>query len=87
MLLLTPVEARAKRLLGEYKEAIDDYDEALRIDPYFAPAYNGRGLAQNALLGQYESAIEDYTHALRIDPNYVTAYDNRGYAKDDFRSI
>ena len=62
--------------------AIADYDKALGIDPYFAPAYNGRGLAKRPL-GRYEEAIADYTHALGIDPNYARAYCNRGYAKDE----
>ena len=35
----------AWREKGEYDKAIADYDQALAINPKFAPAYSNRGLA------------------------------------------
>ena len=53
----------AYHYLGQYERAIEDYDQALEINPQLAEAYNNRGLAY---LGQYERAIEDYDQALEI---------------------
>ena len=41
---------------GKPEEAIDAYDEALRLNPYFAEAYNDRGGAKYRL-GRYDDAI------------------------------
>ncbi len=65
--------------LGEYRRAIEDFDEALRLDPDFTLAYNNRGLAYGDL-GELRRAIEDYDQALRIDPGYAVAYYKRGNA-------
>jgi tetratricopeptide (TPR) repeat protein len=53
------------------------FDEAIRLDPNNAAAYNNRGDSY-AKLGQYEKAIEDFDEAIRLDPNYANAYHNRG---------
>jgi tetratricopeptide (TPR) repeat protein len=65
--------------LGEHRRAIEDYDQALRIDPGYAKAYYNRGLAYDNL-GEHRRAIEDYDQALRIDPGDADAYNNRGIA-------
>jgi len=64
---------------GELREAIAEYDEAIRLEPYLAPAYNNRGNAY-ARLGQLERALPDYSEAIRLDPYYGLAYSNRGIA-------
>ena len=64
---------------GDYGKAIEDYDEAIRLDPKYAGAYHSRGQAYG-LLGQYERAIEDFDEAIRLDPQYAKAYNNRGNA-------
>ncbi len=69
----------AYRHLGEYRRAIEDYDQTLRLDPNFAVAYNNRGNAY-VDLGEYRRAIEDYDQTLRLDPNFAVAYSNRGNA-------
>ena len=67
----------ARRL---YKAAIEDYTQAITLDPEFFFAYNNRGNAKHAL-GRYKAAVEDYTQAITLDPKYISAYNNRGYAK------
>lgn len=62
---------------GKYKEVIERYNKALSIDPKFALAYTGRGVAYHGL-GQYEKAIEEHTEAIRINPENATFYYNRG---------
>jgi tetratricopeptide (TPR) repeat protein len=64
-------------LLGNYDRAIEDYDQALRLDPGYALSYYNRGDAYRRL-GEYRQAIEDYDQALRLDPGYAEAYHNRG---------
>ncbi|MGK7873930.1 MAG: tetratricopeptide repeat protein [Xenococcaceae cyanobacterium] len=65
---------------GDYKGAIEDYTQAIRINPNYADAYNNRGLARYQL-GEYQAAIEDYTQAIRINPNDADAYYSRGIAR------
>ncbi len=66
--------------LGEYRRAIEDYDQALRIDPGNTLAYNNRGNAYDNL-GEYRRAIEDLDQALRLDPGFAFAYNNRATAR------
>jgi tetratricopeptide (TPR) repeat protein len=68
--------------LGNYKDAISDYTDAIRIDSDFSDAYYNRALMYTRL-GHYEDAISDYTDAIRIDSDYTDAYCNRGYIYDE----
>ena len=71
---------------AEYPRAIQDYDEALRIDPDSALAFNNRGSAFQHM-GNYERAIQDYDQAIRLDVGSALAYNNRGRAyhlKEDY---
>ncbi len=52
--------------LGEYRRAIEDYDQALRLDPGYAIAYNNRGDVYNEL-DDYERAAKDWEQSIRID--------------------
>ena len=58
-------------------ESIEDYSEAIRLDPDDANAYYNRGWDYDEL-GEYEKAIEDYSQVIRLDPNATDAYNNRG---------
>ncbi len=72
----------AYRQQGKFKEAMDDFNKAIELDPKNTYAYNSRG---NAYLDQkdYKDAIADYTQAIKLLPTYAYAYDNRGDAYDD----
>ena len=65
---------------GKYEEAIKHYDEAIRIYPQDADAYNNRGNAKLAL-GLHHDAIADCNRAIHINPQHAAAYYNRGTAK------
>ena len=65
---------------GKYEEAIEHYNEATRINPQDATAYNNRGVAKGEL-GRPEEAIADCNEAIRINPQYALPYNNRGTAK------
>ena len=62
---------------GRYREAIPHFDEAIRLNPRHAEAYNNRGNAYKNL-GQYQRAIQDYDEAIRLNPRDADAYSNRG---------
>ena len=65
---------------GKYRKAIQHYDEAIRINPQDADAYNNRGNAKFAL-GLHRDAIADCDRAIHLNPQYAAAYYNRGTAK------
>lgn len=65
---------------GEYKDAIADYDESIRLDDQNADAFNERGLAKYSLQN-YQAALSDYDQALQLDDQHANAYGNRGLTK------
>jgi tetratricopeptide (TPR) repeat protein len=66
----------------DYKGAIADYTEAIRLNPKYDTAYNNRGVARSEL-GDPKGAIADYNTALKINPTYAEAYNNRGVARSE----
>src|SRR6516225_4005720 len=68
----------AWRNKGDLDRAIADYNEAIRLDPKDAKAYNNRGIASRAK-ADLDRAIADYNEAIRLDPN-AGSYKNRGVA-------
>jgi lipoprotein NlpI len=74
------------RSQGDYVTAIEEYTQAIRLDPNYAVAYHNRGFAYHAK-GDNDGAITDYTQVIRLDPNYAGTYYNRGnayYDKNDY---
>jgi tetratricopeptide (TPR) repeat protein len=67
---------------GDYQGAIADYNQAIKIKPDYAAAYNNRGNPKSNL-GDYQGAIADYNQAIQIKPDYATAYYNRGLFKSN----
>jgi len=66
------------RLKGEHDRAIQDYNQAIRINAKFAAAYNNRGIAYDRK-GDYDRAIADYDQAIKLKSSAET-YFNRGNA-------
>ena len=65
---------------NDLETAIDAYDEAIRLKPDLAEAYNNRGYVKDDL-GRYEAALADYDEAIRLKSGYAEAYNNRGVTK------
>jgi tetratricopeptide (TPR) repeat protein len=64
---------------GQYDRAIEDFDQAIKID-YDSGAFCNRANAYRAK-GQYNLAIADYDQAIRFNPQYATAFFSRGRLK------
>ena len=62
----------AKFTEKDYKGAIRDFDEAIRLKPDDAAAYNSRGSAKSNL-GDKQGAIKDFDEAIRLKPDYADA--------------
>lgn len=67
--------------LGNYKEAINNFNKAIDINPDFANAYYLRGHVATMLKDQSRT-IDVFNKAIEIDPGYARAYGNRGIAKN-----
>ena len=59
------------------KEALKDYDEAIRLNPKLTEAYYNRGLCHMAL-GKYKEATKDFNKTLELEPQYANAKNNIG---------
>jgi tetratricopeptide (TPR) repeat protein len=66
------------RNLGDYENAIRDYDAALRLNPSNAFVIKNRAFA-NFQKGEYAAAITDYNRALRLNPKDAGAWNDRGH--------
>ena len=65
--------------LKEYKQAINDYTQAIQLNPKNADYYAIRG-GIYSFLKEYKQAIDDYTQAIKIDHKKAIYYDFRGLA-------
>ena len=61
---------------GEQDKAIENYTEAIRLDPDYVNAFIGRGVSWGEK-GEYDKAIADYDEAIRLDPDNQHAIRNR----------
>jgi tetratricopeptide (TPR) repeat protein len=66
--------------VARFREAIADYDEALRLRPAYDLGYFNRATAF-VRLREYDAAIADYDAALRIAPKSAISLFGRGVAK------
>lgn len=70
----------SKDSLGDFKGAIEDFTESIRIVPNNSVAYYGRGSAKYDL-EDYRGAISDCNKSIEIDSNYSAPYVIRGMSK------
>ncbi len=66
------------RFKGDYDRAIQDYNQAIKLNSKSAVAYNNRGVAYDNK-GDYDRAIQDYDQAIKLKPS-AEGYFNRGNA-------
>ena len=63
--------------LNQHQQAIQDFDQAIGLDPEYDLAYSHRGQSY-AAMGEHQRAIQDYDQAIRLAPDYDLAYSQRG---------
>lgn len=69
--------AEAYRLDERYQDALDYYQEAIKVNPNFAPSYLGRART-NLAINPRRSVMADFDSAINLDPNYGEAFLERG---------
>jgi|GEM_PF-1256466 len=67
---------------GDKKEAIEEFTQALRLNPNNANTYFNRGFVRSDL-GDKKGALDDYNQALRLNPNDADTYNSRGNVRRD----
>ena len=74
--------------MGDYEGAIENYNQALRLNPKDAQAYLNRGSARIEVAQHsgdpdrvYKAAIEDFNQSLQLKPNQGEAYIGRGMVR------
>jgi len=65
---------------GHLKDAIGEFEEALRLKPDYAEAHNDLGNVWLRIPGGASVAIAHYREALRLKPDYAEAHVNLGSA-------
>jgi tetratricopeptide (TPR) repeat protein len=77
--MLLPYLERAQQRYegGYYKGALEDYNQALALDPQNIEVLFARGLTKEKLK-DYEGAFSDYTKAIDRKENYTKAWLSRG---------
>jgi tetratricopeptide (TPR) repeat protein len=63
----------------QYPQAIDQFNKAIQIDPKYAPAYHGRGVAFLDH-GETDRAIADFGEAIRLDASDARSRYHRAVA-------
>jgi tetratricopeptide (TPR) repeat protein len=69
----------------DYKGAFADLNKAIKLDPYFAPAYRDRAFVEHRL-GYDDDSFADCSKAIELNPRFARAYNDRGIVEmDSFR--
>ena len=75
---------------NKLQEALENYNESIKINPNYIQAYNNLGACMFKL-GRIDEAIQSYEKAIEIQPNHADAHNNLGTAfkelKDYKKSI
>jgi tetratricopeptide (TPR) repeat protein len=64
---------------GKYYEAINAYDEAIRLDPNLAGVWYYKGNALYCSDSTTDEVIKAYDEAIRLKPDFAAAWYGRGY--------
>lgn len=67
----------ALKKLEKYEEAVEAYNEAIKINPQYAEAWRGKG-GSLFNIKKYDESVEAYDEAIRINPQYSQAWNGKG---------
>jgi tetratricopeptide (TPR) repeat protein len=71
---------------GDYDRAIEKYDQVIKLNPQFVPAYQNLG-ALYCQKGDLDRAIQNFEQVIKLNPQDELTYVNLGgvyYAKSDY---
>jgi tetratricopeptide (TPR) repeat protein len=71
------IRGSAYRARGEPKRAVEDYDQAVKLNPHDADVFFRRGIAHGTL-GDADRAMGDFDQAIKLEPDHVGALYSRG---------
>ena len=63
---------------GEYEHALDDFNQAIHLNPKYKDAFFNRGLLYTDT-SQFEKAIANYDAIIALDSKHIESYNNRGF--------
>jgi tetratricopeptide (TPR) repeat protein len=66
--------------------SIQDYNQAIKLNPENADAFINRGNTYTKLK-QFEKAIQDYNQAIKLNPKHPDAFINRGNTYTDLKQF
>ena len=69
-------EANDKKAQWAGRQAFEDFEMAIALDPTRWKAYHNRGVS-HAMAMQYDKAIEDFNEAIELHPKYANTWFNR----------
>lgn len=65
--------------LGQHKRAIDDVNDAMKLNAGDADNYYLRGLAYRGL-GNHSQSVDDSSRAIALEPGFAAAFANRAFS-------
>ncbi len=78
--------ANKRAVTGDIDGAIEDFNEAIQINPAKATAYFNRGFLHNTV-GRFEQAILDFSEAIQLLPDYDEAYFHRAMGRAQLEDL
>ncbi len=85
-LFLLNVLGNTNSELGKYKEAINNFENILKISPNFADAYYNLGLILKNI-NQIDNSIDNFEKCIKINPKKFEAYNNLGNIYKDRQQV
>ncbi|MEM9275692.1 MAG: tetratricopeptide repeat-containing serine protease family protein [Cyanobacteria bacterium P01_F01_bin.143] len=64
--------------LGQYKFALQDVEQAISVDPSYAPAWSNKGLILETV-GRNQEALDAYDQATELNPNDYIVWTNKAF--------
>jgi tetratricopeptide (TPR) repeat protein len=71
------IRGSAYRAGGELRRAVQDYDQAAKLNPNDTDVFFRRGIA-HGMLGNADRATDDFNQAIKLAPDHVGAFYSRG---------
>ena len=69
-----------KNEIGDYSNAIEDFNKSIQLNPFIGTVYFHRGVAKFEN-GYFKSALRDFDKSIELYPEDSYAYYNRGLIK------